>query len=357
MKKNKTLNRMWKLIKPEMKSIIIISMLAGIISIIEITKPYLIKTAIDDYLSLGMYQKGLITIGMIGAFYIALVIIGNILDFIVKTATSMLGENVVYSLRNRLYKYIQYANISFHDKTPAGKLFVRITNDVEDISTLFKDVVTTLLTDLLMIVAILVMMMILDIRLALISFTIIPFLIISSTFLTKLLNKIQEYSKIVKTQLNTFLAESIYGIKLIKIFNRQYEKQKECEEWTDKFWKSRIPTGIIEGFLPAIMLILKNVGISLVVWSCMNHWFNINLHVGVIYMFITYIQRIFDPINRLIENFETLQESVVSIDKIYEILEEKDCLEDLESGKVLENVKGKIEFKNVWFAYENEDWI
>ena len=357
MKENKILKRMWKLIKPEMKSIIIISILATIISIIEIVKPYLIKVAIDDYLSLGIYQKGIITISMIGGFYIALVIIGNIIDFIVKTATSMLGENVIYSLRNKLYKYIQYANITFHDKTPAGKLFVRITNDVEDISTLFKDVLTTLVKDFLMIIAILSIMLVLDVKLALISFLIIPLIIIFSTYLTKLLNKKQEYSKSVKTRLNTFLAESIYGIKLIKIFNRQYEKQKECEQWTKKFWESRIPTGIIEGFLPGIMLILEKLGISIIVWTCVNQWFNINLHVGVIYMFITYIQRLFDPINRLIDNFETLQESVVSIDKIFEILEQKDYLEDLETGKILDNVKGKIEFKNVWFAYEKNNWI
>lgn len=357
MKENKTLKRMWKLIKPEMKSIIIISILATIISIIEIVKPYLIKVAIDDYLSLGIYQKGIITISIIGGFYIALVIIGNIIDFIVKTATSMLGENVIYSLRNKLYKYIQYANITFHDKTPAGKLFVRITNDVEDISTLFKDVLTTLVKDILMIIAILSIMLVLDVKLALISFLIIPLIIIFSTYLTKLLNKKQEYSKSVKTRLNTFLAESIYGIKLIKIFNRQYEKQKECEQWTKKFWESRIPTGIIEGFLPGIMLILEKLGISIIVWTCVNQWFNINLHVGVIYMFITYIQRLFDPINRLIDNFETLQESVVSIDKIFEILEQKDYLEDLETGKILDNVKGKIEFKNVWFAYEKNNWI
>lgn len=357
MKENKTLKRMWKLIKPEMKSIIIISILATIISIIEIVKPYLIKVAIDDYLSLGIYQKGIITISIIGGVYIALVIIGNIIDFIVKTATSMLGENVIYSLRNRLYKYIQYANITFHDKTPAGKLFVRITNDVEDISTLFKDVLTTLVKDLLMIIAILSIMLVLDVKLALISFLIIPLIIIFSTYLTKLLNKKQEYSKSVKTRLNTFLAESIYGIKLIKIFNRQYEKQKECEQWTKKFWESRIPTGIIEGFLPGIMLILEKLGISIIVWTCVNQWFNVNLQVGVIYMFITYIQRLFDPINRLIDNFETLQESVVSIDKIFEILEQKDYLEDLETGKILDNVKGKIEFKNVWFAYEKDNWI
>jgi len=181
------------------------------------------------------------TIGMIGAIYIAIVLVGNILNFIVTTATSMMGENVIYSIRNKLYRYTQYANIPFHDKTPAGTLFVRITSDVEDITTLFKDVVTTFVKDVLMIIAFVVMMLSLNYQLALCAFIVIPFVILTSIILTKISNKAQEYSKKVKTKLNIFLAESIYGVKLIKIFNRQYEKQKECEKLCTSFWKSRIP--------------------------------------------------------------------------------------------------------------------
>lgn len=136
--KNKTLNRMYKMLKPKTKSIIIISILAIIINIGEVVKPYLIKIVIDNYLSSGLWQKGIMTIGIIGIIYIAIVLIGNILDFIVSTATNIVGEDVIYSLRNKLYEYVQYSNIPFHDKTPSGTLFVRITSDVEDITTFLK---------------------------------------------------------------------------------------------------------------------------------------------------------------------------------------------------------------------------
>ena len=352
--KNKTWQRIYKMLRPQAKSIAIISILAILINIGEVVKPYLIKIVIDDYLSANLYQKGIMTIGMIGAIYIGIVLIGNILNFIVTTATSMMGENVIYSLRNKLYRYTQYANIPFQDKTPAGTLFVRITSDVEDITTLFKEVITK---DILMIIAFVVMMLSLNYQLALLSFIVIPFVILTSIIITKISNKIHDYSKKVKTKLNIFLAESIYGVKLIKIFNRQYEKQKECEELCNSFWKSRIPTSYTEGLLVAILMVLENLAVAIITWAAINYLLGTSVDVGLIYVFVTYIKQIFSPINRLVENFETIQEALVSIDKIYDILEKKEYLESFEEGKVLDKVEGKIEFKNVWFAYEGNNWI
>lgn len=355
--KNKTWNRIYKMLKPQAKGIIIISILAIIINIGEVIKPYLIKIVIDEYLSAGIWQKGIMTISIIGGIYIAIVLIGNILDFIVSTTTSMIGENVVYSIRNKLYKYIQNANIPFHDKTPTGTLFVRITSDVEDITTFFKDVITTFIKDIVMIIALGTMMLTLNNRLALICFLLLPLVVLTSIIITKISREVREYSKKAKTKLNIFLSESIYGVKLIKIFNRQNEKEKECSELCNNFYKSRIPTAFTEGFLYALMLIFENLGVSLIVWTCVNHLFDINLEVGVIYIFITYLKQIFEPIRRVVENFETIQEALVSINKIYDILEHKEYLEDFEKGIELEEIKGKIEFKNVWFSYEGENWI
>lgn len=355
--KNKTFKRMMKLIKPKKKTIFIITILSILVSIAELVRPYIIKIVIDEYLSEGLFQKGAITVGMLGALYIGIVLLGNIIEFISKTATKMMGEDVVYNLRNKMYKFIQYANISFHDRTPAGKLFVRITNDVEDISMLFKDVIATFFKDVLLIVALLGIMIYMNYKLSAITFIIIPFIIISSYTITKALNKVYSIRKSIRTKLNSFLAESIYGLKIIKIFNRQYEKQKECEDYTQNFWKASLPSGVLSGLLPALMKIIENIGISLIVWACMDNWFGINLEVGVIYIFITYIKQIFDPINNIIDNIETVQESMVSIDKVYDILDQKEYLENFEEGIVLEKIDGKIEFKNVWFAYEEENWI
>lgn len=355
--KNKTLHRVFEMAKPHKKTIIIVTLLALVITIIEMVKPYIIKIVIDEYLNKGIYEKGIITVGMLGAIYIGLVVMGNIIDFVSSTATNMMGENVIYTIRNRLFKYTQNASIPFHDKTPAGKLFVRITNDVEDISTLFKDVLTTFFKDIILIIGIVVVMLVLSAKLSMLSFIVIPFIIIFSITLTRLLNKIYSKSKAIKTELNTFLAESIYGSKLIKIFNIQREKQQECEKYTTDFRNSRLPGGIVEGLLPALMTILENLAIAIIVWACVNHWFNIGLDVGLIYVFITYIKQLFEPITRTIENMESVQEAFVSINKIYDILDHKELLEDLETGTELKDVKGKIEFKNVWFSYDNKNWV
>ena len=200
-------------------------------------------------------------------------------------------------------------------------------------------------------------MLVLSAKLSMLSFIVIPFIIIFSITLTRLLNKIYSKSKVIKTELNTFLAESIYGSKLIKIFNIQKEKQQECEKYTTDFRNSRLPSGIIEGLLPALMTILENLAIAIIVWACVNHWFNIGLDVGLIYVFITYIKQLFEPITRTIENMESVQEAFVSINKIYDILDRKEYLEDLETGTELKNVNGKIEFKNVWFSYDNKNWV
>ncbi len=355
--KSKTLKRIIKMLKPQYKSIIIISILSILINIGEVAKPYLIKTVIDNYLSMGIWEKGIMSIGIIGSVYIAIVLIGNILNFVITTATSMIGENVVYSIRNKLYKYIEYANIPFHDKTPSGTLFVRITSDVEDITTFFKDVVTTFVKDVVMIIALAIMMLTLDYKMALLCFLIIPFVVITSIIITEISKKLREYSKKIKTKLNIFLAESIYGVKLIKIFNIQYEKEKECSDLCNKYGRSRLPTSFTEAILVAMMLIFENLGVSIIVWASINNLFGISLEVGIIYIFVTYIKQIFEPINRIVENFETVQEAMVSINKIYDILEHKEYLEEFEEGIKLEEIKGKIEFRNVWFAYEGENWI
>lgn len=356
--KNKTLQRCYDIAKPHLKTIILVSIASILITLLEVARPYLVKIVIDDFLSNGISQKGFLTINLIGFIYIFIVVIGNVLDFSTRTKTNIMGEEILYTIRNKLYKYTQEANITFHDKTPAGKLFVRITNDVEDISALFKDVIATFLKDVLSILAIIGIMLYFSIKLSLLSFIVFPFVIITSVLLTKILNNIYNASKVVRTNLNTFLAESIYGAKLIKIFNIQKEKQDECENLTQSFIKTRLPSTIYEGIFPGAMTFFENLAITIVITATINGWFGISMiEIGAIYIFVSYIKSLFEPINRIIDNIEIVQEAIVSINKIYDILDEKEYLENFSSGKELTDVKGKLEFKNVWFAYEGENWI
>ena len=355
--KNKTIQRIYQMAKPHTKTIIIVSILSLFIAVAEIAKPYIIKIAIDDYLVQGIYQKGIVTIGMLGAIYIGIVILGNVIDFITTTTTNMMGEKIIYDMRNKLFKYIQYANIKFHDKTPAGKLFARITSDVEDISTLFKDVIATFIKDIVIIITIMIVILGISVELGLIALAVVPLILFFSITLISIANKMETVAKMCRTELNTFLAESIYGAKLIKIFNIQNEKQKECEEKTNAFRDAKSKAKIPQAILPAIMKILENFAIALITWACVRHWFGISIEAGVLYAFVTYIQKLFEPITRIVENIEVVQEAGVSINKIYDILDGKEFLEKLEGGMTLDKVKGKIEFKNVWFSYDDKNWV
>ena len=355
--KNKTLKRITGMIKPYRKIVAFVTILALLIDILALIKPYLIRVLIDDFLKNGVEAQEWLSVSIIAYIYIGLVLLENFLEYFNGTRTGIIGESVVYDLRNRMYTYMEKANIKFHDKTPSGTLFVRIISDIEDVYALFSDVVTTIVKDVFIIVGLLGVMVYISYKLAAVSLIIIPLIIISSLIITKLLNKTYAAVKIVRTKMNIFFSESIYGLKVIKIFNRQKEKQKECEDITNEFRNTIKPMGLLQGLLPAIMVLIENLGIAIVIWAVINKLIGENLEVGVIYMFITYLRNLFDPINRIIENVEIVEEAVTSIDKVYEILDKEELQEDFDSGKRVDKIKGKIEFKNVWFAYEDENWI
>lgn len=355
--KEKTLGRLKKMIKPYKKTILIVTLMALFIDACELVKPFLLERVMDKYLpeKLSVYNN--ISIDAIVIFYVLLVILGNVVDYINRITANNMGEKVLYTLRSKLYKYIEKSNITFHDKTPSGKLYVRVTSDTEDVYTLFSDVITTFPKDVIIIIGLLAVMIYISVKLSLINVLIVPLLAIVTITISNIMKKVFSKSKEHRTVLNTFLAESIYGIKLIKIFNRQKEKQEECEKDTEAYRNSSKNIGILYGILPSVIDLIENLGIAIIVIFCANKWLGINLEVGVIYLFITYLRKIFEPIDRILENVEIVQDAMSSVDKIYEILEHEEFLEDYESGIELNDVKGKIEFKNVWFAYEEENWI
>ena len=139
--KRKTYQRFKKMVKPYIKTIILVTILALIIDVCELARPYLVQQVLDNYLSKRTFIYGSISISFIALIYVILVVTGNIIDYVTRIITTSMSENVVYDLRNQLFTYIEKANISFHNKTPSGKLFVRVTSDTEDVYALFNEVI------------------------------------------------------------------------------------------------------------------------------------------------------------------------------------------------------------------------
>ena len=354
----KTISRLKDILKPHIKTVILVSIFAILIDIIEIVKPYITKIVIDDFLANKLFNNGMLSIDILGMIYLGLVILGATLDYTTRMKTNIMGEKILFEMRNKIFRYSQFAEVKFHDKTPAGKLYARIINDIDDVSNLFKDVISTLFKDIISIVSVIGIMIYFSYKLSILALSVLPFVIIISIVLTKVLNHIYDVSKAVRTNLNTFFAESIYGAKIIKIFSIQKEKIEECEGYTKEFMVKRMPSAVLEGIFPGIMIFFENLATTFIIVGTVYHVFGIVANVGEVFIFTTYIKSLFRPINRIIDAVETIQEAIVSIDKIYDILENEDVLEDFDEGIVLpKKIPGKIEFKNVWFAYKDDNWI
>ena len=365
--KNKTIKRFYEIAKPHIKTFVIIILFSIIIDILAASRPILVKNVIDEFMQNKIDIKEFskfgrnftISVSFIGIMYILIVLIESLLDFFMMKLTSITGEKIIKETRQKIFSFSQKANVKFHDKTPSGKLFARITSDTEDLAIFFADVLVTLFQDVSYIIVISIIMLKLNWRLSLIVYGVVIICVAITYVFTKKANAAYNLSKNARTKLNTFLSEAIYGAKTIKIFNIQKIIDKEERDIAEDHAEKITKTAKYEAPLAQILFFFMYLLISIVIVISVKKWWNINIALGEVFIFITYIRELFDPITRTLENIEGVQEAVVSLNKIYDIIDEKDFIEDFSSGKEISNIKGKLEFKNVWFKYNDNDenWV
>jgi ATP-binding cassette subfamily B protein len=323
----------------------------------QLLKPYILKIVIDDFLIKGKPEEGLYSITAMGIFYMLAIVIGSFLTFAQVNLMNYAGQQIISKLRKKVFTHIQYLPLSYLDKFSTGRLITRATNDVEALNEVFTDILINLFRDVLLLAGIVFVMFRMNVSLAVISFIAVPSIFLITKFFK---NKIKENFKTMKSligQINGFFAENISGMKLVQIFNRELEKQKEFKALNDKYFRSTMFQVQMNSLLRPIIEILQTITIAILVWYGMDKIIGGTLELGVLYAFTTYIKQFFEPINDMAENYNTIQSAVVSADRIFELLDQGAMLEDLNTGISIERLKGDIEFQNVWFAYHDEDWI
>ena len=356
MKKNSII-RLLKFTVPYLKTIVVAAICVLLVNTAQLAKPYILKIVIDDFLINGKPESGLYSITAMGIFYMAAIVLGALLTFGQVNLMNYAGQQIISKLRKRVFTHIQYLPLSYLDKFSTGRLITRATNDVEALNEVFTDILINLFRDVFLLVGIIFVMFRMNVGLAAISFVAIPFIFLITTFFK---NKIKENFKTMKSligRINGFFAENISGMKLVQIFNRENEKQKEFKLLNDKYFKSTMFQVQMNSLLRPIIEILQTLTVAILVWYGMGKIIGGTLELGVLYAFTTYIKQFFEPINDLAENYNTIQSAVVSADRIFELLDQEELLEDLNTGIAIERLSGDIEFRGVWFAYNNEDWI
>ncbi|WP_234121851.1 ABC transporter ATP-binding protein [Clostridium hydrogenum] len=355
--KVKGLKRLLKLTLPHMKKIILAAICVLLVNAAELLKPYILKVVIDDFLVAKHHQHGLYSITSMGILYFVIVALGGFFAISEANLINTAAQLIMKNLRSNVFKTIQLLPLSYIDKTSSGRLITRATNDVEAVSEMYTDVIISLFQDIFLLIGIIYAMLALNIKLSLISLSVVPimFLVI---FLLK--TKIKKNFAIMKTligKINGFMAENISGMKLVQIFRGEKEKKEEFTKLNNEYFDATLFQVWLNSFLKPASTVFQNLAIALILWYGMGKIQNHTLQIGVLYAFTSYIRQFFDPISDLADNYTTIQSALVSADRIFELLDQKDILEKLDFGTPMKHMEGKIEFKNVWFSYNDKDWI
>ena len=297
--------------------------------------------------------KGILKAGIL---FLLLLFSGFFLNLADTWLLQKMGQQIVYKLREETFTHIHSLSLSFFNTTPVGKLVTRVSNDTEAVNELFSTILVKLFKNVVKIIGYAVVMLSINVKMAGISFLLLPLVAILTFVFRHLSRKAYQITRNKITELNTFLSEHISGMKLIQIFAREKEKYSEFEGKSVELYRANfreIMTFAI--FRPSIYLV-SVIAMILVIRTGSLSVLNGSLSLGTLFVFITYISSFFEPIQELSEQLGTLQSSIASAEKIFSVLDVKpEIVSPADPAPV--NILGEIEFRHVWFAYEEENYI
>lgn len=349
--------RLLKMTKPYLKYIIIAALCVLLVNAAELLKPYILKVVIDDFLISKKPESGLYSINTMGVAYLLVIAASSFLTVAQVNLMNYAGQEIIGSLRKKVFTHIQHFPLSLLDKFSSGRLVTRATNDIEALNEMFTDVLINLFKDVFLILGIVVVMFNMNIALALISFAVLPFIVLITFYFKGRIKSNFRTMKALIGRINGFYAENISGMKLVQIFHREEEKRKEFQDLNNEYYKATIFQVKMNSFFRPAIEIFQTLAIAFLIWYGMGRILDKTIEIGVLYAFTNYIKQFFEPINDLAENYNTIQSAIVSADRVFELLDQEKNLEVLDIGRSVERFNGEIEFKNVWFAYKEEDWV
>ena len=319
----------------------------------DLYRPMLVGDAIDTFGANGDYDV-IIATAIKYAVVLALSFAFNIAQTWILQKT---GQNIILQMRKDLYRHIQSLGSRYFDITPVGKLVTRVTNDVEALNEMYSGILVQLFRNIVKIVGLAGVMLVLDVRLAAISFVLMPLVIGLTVLCQKIARNIYRLYRTRLTDINTFLSEHLSGMKIIQIFGRQERKFEEFHDKNTKLYKAFYREMLMYAVFRPLIYILSILSLMIVLWFGSRNVFDEIISVGTLYIFSNYIRSFFDPIQELAEQFSTLQSSIASAEKIFTVMDEDEFIPEVENPKQPDKITGKIEFDHVWFAYDVENYV
>ena len=353
MNKKSSTMRLIAYMKPYAHWVIFALLLVLGLTAFDLYRPMLVGDAIDTFGANGDYDI-IIATAIKYAVVLALSFAFNIAQTWILQKT---GQNIILQMRKDLYRHIQSLGSRYFDITPVGKLVTRVTNDVEALNEMYSGILVQLFRNIVKIVGLAGVMLVLDVRLAAISFVLMPLVIGLTVLCQKIARNIYRLYRTRLTDINTFLSEHLSGMKIIQIFGRQERKFEEFHDKNTKLYKAFYREMLMYAVFRPLIYILSILSLMIVLWFGSRNVFDEIISVGTLYIFSNYIRSFFDPIQELAEQFSTLQSSIASAEKIFTVMDEDEFIPEVENPKQPDKITGKIEFDHVWFAYDGENYV
>ena len=347
------LKRVLKYVRPYLKIFYGTSIFAILIAFLSPARPLLIQYAFDNFILTPNEDKLL----LITLLLVVLLFAESILQYFYTYWSNFLGQSVIRDLRLQVYKKIINFKQQYFDKNPIGALVTRVVSDIETISDIFSQGLLVIIADILKLIIVIVVMFLTDWRLTLFSLASIPLLLIATYWFKRSIKAaFQEVRKQVSA-LNTFVQEHIVGMYIVQLFNREDIEFEKFKSINNSHKKAHVRSIWYYSVFFPIVEVLSAISIGLLIW-----WGGIeaakttDVTLGELIAFILYIHMLFRPIRQLADRFNVLQMGMVASERVFKVLDTDDTISNF--GKIsLNNCRGDIEFKNVWFAYNDEDWV
>ena len=349
---SKVLKKLFAFAKPYMYQFWILVFLTIFMAAIVPLRPYIIRIMIDNQIASGDYQ-GLIN--MIGLL-LGLLLLQSIVQYSHTFLSGVLGQFVIKDIRIKLFRHVQSLRLKFFDQTPIGRLVTRNVSDIETLAEVFSQGVAAIIGDLLQLLVIFGFMLYIDWELALISLSTLPILILATYIFKERVKVSFNTVRTAVSNLNTFVQEHITGMSIVQIFNSESTELKKFKEINKEHRTANVKSVMYYSVYFPVAEIVQASGIGLVVWFGAGGVIQERIEVGVLIAFIMYIQMFFRPIRMIADRFNTLQMGIVCATRIMDLLDNKETTSN--AGILASEVlKGMVNFDQVWFAYNGEDWV
>ncbi|MFL2999091.1 MAG: ABC transporter ATP-binding protein [Cytophagales bacterium] len=348
----KILNRLFIFCKPYMGVFYVLIFLTLSLSILQPIRPYITQIIIDDYVSLNDLD------GLRNMIFLlfGLLIINAIVMYFHTYLSGWLGQNIIKDIRIRLFSHLQNFKLQFFDKTPIGRIVTRNVSDIETIADIFGQGIATIIGDILQLFGIVVLMFYINWKLTLISLVTLPFLFLTTYIFKEKVKLSFNNVRNAVANLNSYVQEHIIGMNIVQIFGNEEKEYERFKDINETHLKANLKAVLYYSIYFPVMELFTSIGLGLLIWYGSNQLFSEEVTLGVLVAFIMYLQLFFRPIRSIADRFNTLQMGVVSSKRIFDLLDRN---EEIDSNEKLKDIQlnGDVEFKDVWFAYNDEEYV